>query len=676
MRTNGPDKGDSLYFQHIGVLACGFIMGMFATYFLASLPLDFSKNLVEARKLGIVSLTTLKGYPKARDTFNFLLTISMPVLFAVGGWLVFIRNEKRHALTEFLVQNKDYLPKTKAWVYCLISVTAVYLVLSFNINILFKPNYYPGSGYWPFLGEEGTTLAWVQSLLSGGIFSKDFSSAYGPMLLYPLTLFMKFFGATVLTQRIYTVVLNMIAYGIVIAFLYKTINSKTIFVVASLIYFLIFPPFLYVSPNTTHLRVALGFFPVLLSYLYFYKRNAGILLLVGILAGQSLLFSQEVGICSVIAVLLFLVLRDVSEGSLRAFPRAALLFAAGCIISVAPFILYFSAKGVLGAFLDEMYHYPKLFALGYSAMPFPDFRSFVANPLKEGLSLHYWVLLIYIFTAIYLIPLFLMGKFTPRNILKSSLLVFGIFLFRGALCRSDEYHVLFASQPAFILFFLFLDSAFVMFFDANQMMRRINLFLAAVLVVSFGLVVTHSSEIINARYRSLKLFGLSMEDNTTNITAEQKAFGLFEALPKWSHKATGYQAYGVERARGIYFGQEFADKVMKIDAFLKANTTQEDYVYFFPNEAAYYFLFNRKNPTRYAAAYQAITAEQRQEIVRDLEAKKPEYVIYSRATWRIDNIPETIQVPEVVDYLVNNYQLVEAYSDILLLKKKELYVRE
>lgn len=645
-------------------------MGMFVTYFLTSLPLDFSKNLIEARKLGIVSLTTLNGYPKARDTFNFLLTISMPVLFAVGGWLVFIRNEKRQLVTEYLAQNQDYLPKTKAWVFCLILVTAVYLVLSFNINFLFKPNYYPGSGYWPFLGEEGITLAWVHSLLSGEIFSKDFSSAYGPMLLYPLALFMKLFGVTVLTQRIYTVFLNMVAYGLVVAFLYKTINSKTIFVSASLMYFLIFPPFLYVSPNTTHLRVALGFFPLLLSYLYFNKRNAGILLMVGILAGQSLLFSQEVGICAVIAVLLFIFLRDASERSLRTFPRAAMLVAAGCTISVAPFIVYFSAKGALGAFLNEMYHYPKLFALGYSAMPFPDLKSFVANPLKEGLSLHYWVLLIYVFAAIYLIPLFFMGKFTPRNILKSSLLVFGIFLFRGALCRSDEYHVLFASQPAFILFFLFLDSAFVRFFSANKMMRWMNLLLATVLVASFVLMVTHSNEIKNARYRSVKLFGFSMHDNSSNITAEQKAFGLFEELPKWSLKATGFQAYGVERAGEIYFSKGFADKVMKIDAFLKDKTRQADYVYFFPNEAAYYFLFNRRNPTRYAIAYQAITAEQRQEIVRDLEAKKPEYVIYSNATWRIDNISENIQVPEVVDYLVSNYQPVAAYSDILFLKRQ------
>ena len=93
---------------------------------------------------------------------------------------------------------------------------------------------------------------------------------------------------------------------------------------------------------------------------------------------------------------------------------------------------------------------------------------------------------------------------------------------------------------------------------------------------------------------------------------------------------------------------------MKINTFLQAHTRAGDYVYFFPNEAAYYFLFNRNNPTRYPLAYQAITYEQRREVVAELAAKRPEYVVFSRSTWRVDNIPETVQVPEIIDYIGKN----------------------
>jgi hypothetical protein len=55
--------------------------------------------------------------------------------------------------------------------------------------------------------------------------------------------------------------------------------------------------------------------------------------------------------------------------------------------------------------------------------------------------------------------------------------------------------------------------------------------------------------------------------------------------------------------------------------------------------------------------------------LNDLEKNKPEYVIYSLDTWRIDNIPENIQEPEVLEYLRQKYKTFRNLGNILILKR-------
>ncbi len=98
-----------------------------------------------------------------------------------------------------------------AWLLCLAGVIGVYLVCSWNINYFYRPN-----GWWDLLGEEGENLAWAHSVLTGGVYGKDFHCLYGPLLVYPLAWAMELFGVTIITERAYTFCLNLAAYGIII----------------------------------------------------------------------------------------------------------------------------------------------------------------------------------------------------------------------------------------------------------------------------------------------------------------------------------------------------------------------------------------------------------------------------------------------------------------------------
>jgi len=95
------------------------------------------------------------------------------------------------------------------------------------------------------------------------------------------------------------------------------------------------------------------------------------------------------------------------------------------------------------------------------------------------------------------------------------------------------------------------------------------------------------------------------------------------------------------------------------------------YVYFFPNEPAYYFLFDKFNPTRYPMSSLMVTLAMRREAVADLERRKPEFVVYSTETWRPDDIPERIQAPEVYEYLELNYDVMEDHGAVVFLRRKQ-----
>ncbi len=80
----------------------------------------------------------------------------------------------------------------------------------------------------------------------------------------------------------------------------------------------------------------------------------------------------------------------------------------------------------------------------------------------------------------------------------------------------------------------------------------------------------------------------------------------------------GYKLPGIKRGAIIYDFQT-SESIKDIKRFLDENVKPEEHVYFFPNEPVYYFLFNRRIPTKYVMSAFAITREQRLELIGELE---------------------------------------------------------
>jgi hypothetical protein len=364
----------------------------------------------------------------------------------------------------------------------------------------------------------------------------------------------------------------------------------------------------------------------------------------------SFFFSQDAGICSLVATGSFVALRALARRERKGLARQILLGAAGFLAAALPLLLYFSFKDALGPFISELIRYPLLFSLGFEASPFPDFEDFLADPLGTRGLLHYSVIAVYILTSVSLVTRLILGRRDRDTLLRFALLIFGILLFRSALGRSDEYHALYSSPPAFLLVFLMADYYGVELrrFTPYAVKGWYALVIASLLA---GVVIPFRFTILKHRYAA-------MADRNRHPELKLRRI------------VTGSEVPRLERA-GVFFERKDTRDFVKIGNFLAANTRPGSFVYFFPNEPLYYFLFNRRNPTEFNTSYLAATRKQRVQLIADLEEKRPRFVIYSLDTWRIDNIPEETQEPEVVAYLHQKYRMYRDMENILVLERIE-----
>ena len=310
-----------------------------------------------------------------------------------------------------------------------------------------------------FHAEIGQHLVWADAIRRGGLHGRDFFCLYGP--LYDMGVV----GIWALTRR------SITAYQ-----LYATGGRVASYAAALLLCavlvrrkrFVLVLPFLL---PWIDLRVGLALAGLLLLVLWLQARKPGLSLAAGLLAGTSLLYSQEFGLALVLSAgAVFAVSR---EG------RAAAVFAAGLAAVVTPMLAWFALHGALAPMLHDLVEYPRYMIAGYGKRPFP---SLVANlPLRLAalrepdaldLRLGYAAPVVCAGALLLAVPLATLRARQPFAWLRAAaqslaadparlgvalLALFGALAFRSALGRSDITHVLMILAPPALLVVIALD---------------------------------------------------------------------------------------------------------------------------------------------------------------------------------------------------------------------------
>lgn len=634
-----------LFIIHTTLLISGGIAGFVMAFYLSTVPWDFYADIENARQLGIVSKTVMSGYPKKRDLLTFALAFGLPVCGALAFWLPWGFKRRKLLSSALYPEPADGKVDSPLRPYIL-TILALLLVSSyFVLNKMYGASFNEYNGAWPFLGEEGVFLEWSQRILNGEVQGKDFFCLYGPLMVYPLALLQKIAGPVVSLGRWYAFGLNIMAYVLLAFVIHRTIRNFAVASFALLFMVAVFPHTLY-SANLSPLRYFLGFWPIIPLLRYHSSGLRCWLVMAGMTVGVSFLFSQEVGMCAFLATTSFLVLETYKRQELSKLPRRFLEYFTGYILTVAPFGLYFFSKGALGSLLENMFSYPRLVMLGYGGLAFPSLMEVIEFPFSPMVFDNYWLVFVYAVAACLLITRITVSRIDVQALAASYVIIFGVLLFRSALARSSVGKAYWVSPPMFLILFIGIDYYLSVFKCSTTIIVKNAV---GSICLFFILFMTHLSFMLPPLERfSLNLFGKER----------------FELSP------FGAKVVGVERD-DVLHPPNVALEIQRIADFFSVNGSPGQYTYFFPNEPAYYFLFDKKNPTRYPMSSLMVTTAMRREAVADLEQNKPEFVVYSTETWRPDDIPERVQTPEVYEYLKVNYSVMEDHGAVVFLRRKE-----
>lgn len=632
--------------REFAVLCLGALAGYALAWWLHGFGFADPGELAAAREAGIVSRTTLAGYAKSRDLYNALIALALPVAAAAALWW---GAGVRSALGSHFLQGGFVPHGFAAWLYWPLVVAIA--VASWHTNAVTATPWSDYAGAWYYLGEQGATLAWVHSLGTGGVFGRDFFSLYGPMFVYPLRWLMDLWGDdSALVERYYKYILQIGAFALLTFLLLRTLRLRLLALALAIVIAAAYPALIPPSANTSLLRTALSLFALGAVALWIDTRAERWRWIGGLALGQALLFAHEAAIPAAGACLLLLyadgLLRGTGHGAAL---RACLAFVAIGLLSMTPMLVYLLASGAGAALLDSLIGYPRLVLLGFGGQPFPSLRDWLPGHPAEH-AIHYAVLALYSASALATGLAWAKGTRSPRLLWAAGLTLFGLALFRQALGRSAAEQTLKVALPALFLAALWLDAAW------GRVVRWREAPAAALVpaLCAAGVVAA--------------LAGIGLDDEL-----RFRMGTAWRIATWWEHKfATPQELLSgpVHPRVGFPLDPQTQASIGEIDELLERHARPGEPVYFFPNEAAYYHLFRRTNPTRYVLGYFAPSFERQREVIRDLDARRVRLVVFSPRTWRVDDIPETVQIPLIVDYLRQNYRLLAAGRSV------DLYLRE
>jgi hypothetical protein len=97
--------------------------------------------------------------------------------------------------------------------------------------------------------------------------------------------------------------------------------------------------------------------------------------------------------------------------------------------------------------------------------------------------------------------------------------------------------------------------------------------------------------------------------------------------------------------------------LLRVTRWVQLHTEPGEPVLFLPDDAAYYYLTDRPNPIRFVMGHQIVTDAHRREVLADLQAAPPRYVVWDHDAYRVDDLPdERVFGPAILGFLADHYR--------------------
>lgn len=650
-----------------GILAALPVAGLLVLLLARWLPLRW--QYVES-PLGIVSIATLDRYPQQKETFWLFAGVALAVLLvwllaprlaaarvalrpgveALGAlallavlWLPTpmgvgvatialagaLALAARPALPGALepepardapsaLSPRGLALLTAAAVGIALLLTPTFWVSVYNVAIGLPDERRTVDGFL-FQGHIGQHLAWANALAHGGFHGKDIFCLYGPLYDWGLVGSWQLFGRSIVTWDLYFAATRVLGLAALLLLGGVLMRRRA---------WLLVLPWLVPWVN---LRSGWALLGLVLVGAWLRRGGLAWLAAAGLVGGVSLLYSQEFGLAFLVTAALVLALHRAG--------RAAAVFAGGVAVVVVPLLLFYAAHDALGPMLTELAGYPGYIVAGYAKVAFPALAT--SLPLDASawhsqgmlaLQLGYGIpavglaalLLALPVTGLRLnAPLASAGatlaalRADPWRTLVAATAVFGLLSFRTALGRSDVHHMVAALPAAAVLTGLACERCHALW-RAGPAWRPLAAWRSAALV----LFVAHS--------------GFALTGKPLTELRDTAA---------WLAEPTRYAA----RAFG-------SPTVNGVTRWIRDHTDEDDTVLFLPNDGAYYYLTDRRNPIRFVMGHQIVSEAHRREVLAELRADPPPYLVWDDTALRVDGLAdEKVFGPDLMQWLRESY---------------------
>ncbi len=420
--------------------------------------------------------------------------------------------------------------------------------------------------------DEGYFVHSAERILKGEIPYKDFSLQYGPVYFYLLAIFYKIFGTFIITGRFLNLTFCLLIIGSLLYLLnlLKIKSKKVILLVLLSAVSFGFP--LINIPNIMWPTVLISILLLILSILFFQSKNTRYLFLLGILIALLFSLKQNFAIVYLIFYNLIIILKEKKD--LKEVFKNLLIINLTWGFLTFSWIYYFFLRDNLQGFIDYI-NFSKNFISSY-AFSYPP----ITNIFKP---FGFFKLIPYYLPIVVLVVTLILGFNKKRDwkvILFSLSSCIGFFI--AIYPQSDLLHV-------FPFFGLILVSLILMFYKERVFKYIIFLVL---LSSAIGFYLTFFQNIYENHY---------LKDNTS---------------------------ISLEKTKGILVEQPQATTIESINEFLNKNTAKNDYVLFYPYHPLFYFIFERKNPSKDPTYYvRAWRFYDDDVIISEIKQKKTKYII-------------------------------------------------
>ncbi|MGI8958285.1 MAG: ArnT family glycosyltransferase [Bryobacteraceae bacterium] len=489
------------------------------------------------------------------------------------------------------------------------------------------------------VGDEGTIVYGAQRVLEGQVPYRDFVEMMGPGSFYWLALFFKLFGLGWQVTRLY-LLLTGVATALLVYSITRRFLRGAVSFLPALFTVILGQPFWPACNH--HWDSNLFALATILCFLKWQDRQRfAWQIAAGTLAGITSCFIQQKGFFLLLAFMVAILARPKIPGARRTVgSEIGYVSAAYASVGACVALLFYRA-GALSDLLYANFTWP---LSGYEKMnqiPYGKGMADLAigpsssllNVLPAPCALMIGLLCLLPFLLIAASPPLVIGS-TAAAVWKSrvrglpfcgpmmTLLLTGLALWLSEIHRSDMIHLLFGAPVLLIALFVSAEHLF----DRSRIK---NVLLAT---ITLGIVL----------------------------------LGFFKLAECWP-------SYQMETRRGAVLD------VTRDDAleFLNSAVAQREWVFVYPYYPMYYYLADVRNPTRYSILlYHYNTAEQFDEVIRNLESRHVKYVLWDTfvdganlRTW----FPAYIQPPQdqlkLERYLRLAYDVVSIKNGFRILRR-------